>query len=98
VNRGGGGRCRCTRTGTPPTNKKEFNIWSHAETSVADPDPDPGSDHISKSLENFFGLKYLYCVCGSGIRELVDPGTGFRDGKKFGSGIQDKHPESATLT
>jgi hypothetical protein len=46
-------------------------------------------DHISESLEQFFG-------CGSGIRNLFDPGIGIRNGK-FGSGIWDKHPGYATL-
>jgi hypothetical protein len=31
---------------------------------------------------------------GYGIRNLSDPGSGM---KKFGFGIRDKHPESATL-
>jgi hypothetical protein len=43
-------------------------------------------DHISERLETIFlGLKYLKLF-------VADPGW-----KKFGSGIWDKHPGSATL-
>ncbi len=45
-------------------------------------------DHISKSLETIFGLKYL-------ISLMRDPGWKL-GWKKFGSGII-KHPGSATL-
>ncbi len=44
-------------------------------------------DHISESLKTIFGLKYL-----NSLMRLRDPGW-----KKFGSGIQDQHPGSATL-
>jgi hypothetical protein len=70
---------------------------------------DPGSgmnnpDHIFKSLETIFllflGLKYL-----NSLMRFRDPGwrqfgSGIRDGKKSdpGSGNQDKHPGSATLS
>jgi hypothetical protein len=59
---------------------------------VKNPDPNLGSgsgmnnpDHISESLETFFGVKILTFF------------DGIRDEKKFGSGISDKHPGSATL-
>ncbi len=76
--------------------------------SVADPDPGSGMckmsgsgsgtrirdeqpDHISESLETIFWVT----KCGSGIwnERNSDPGW-----KKFGSGIRDKHPGSATAT
>jgi hypothetical protein len=45
-------------------------------------------DHISESLETIFlRLKYL-----NSFMRIRDLGW-----KKFGAGIQDKHPESATL-
>jgi hypothetical protein len=43
-------------------------------------------DHISESLETIFLVKMLKFF-------YADPGW-----KKFGSGIRDKHPGSATLT
>ncbi len=42
-------------------------------------------DHIYESLENFFGVKIL---------KFFDSDPGW---KKFGSGVRDKHPGSATL-
>jgi hypothetical protein len=42
-------------------------------------------DHISESLETIFWVKILRFF-------YADPGW-----KKFGSGIRDKHPGSATL-
>jgi hypothetical protein len=54
-------------------------------------------DHFSESSETVFRDKNtLIILCGSGIRNLFDPGSGIRV-EKFGSGIRDKHPESATL-
>ena len=48
-----------------------------------------------KSYDNkFFSPLSFVAIFGSGIR---DPRSGFRDGKKSGSGIRDKHPGSATL-
>jgi|LakMenEpi03Aug12_release.lakeMendotaPanAssembly.Ray.scaffolds.fasta_scaffold6235465_1 hypothetical protein len=47
-------------------------------------------DHISVSLEAIFCVKMLKFFD-------ADPGSGIYDGKKFGSGIQDKLPGSATL-
>ncbi len=44
-------------------------------------------DHISESLEPIFGLKIFKFFD-------ADPGSGI---EKFGSGIRDKHPGSATL-
>jgi hypothetical protein len=44
-------------------------------------------DHISESLKIIFRVKILQFFDAD-----VDPGR-----KKFGSGIQDKHPGSATL-
>ncbi len=44
-------------------------------------------DHTSESLQTIFGLKYL-----NSSMQIRDPGW-----KKVGSGIQDKHPGSATL-
>jgi hypothetical protein len=49
------------------------------------------SNHISIS---FLGLKYLNSLCGSGIRDGKNSDPVW---KKFGSGIRDKHPGSATL-
>ncbi len=53
--------------------------------------------HISESLGTIFGVKILKFIDtdpdpGSRIYLSLDPGL-----KKFGSGIQDKHPGSATL-
>ncbi len=39
---------------------------------------------ISESLEQFFGLKYFYKICGSESGNLFDPGS---EMEKFGSGI-----------
>jgi hypothetical protein len=49
----------------------------------------------SESLEIIFGvknLKFFDADPGCGIEKISDPGW-----KKFGSGIRDKHPGSATL-
>jgi hypothetical protein len=57
-------------------------------------------DHISESLETIFCVKihiFFDADPGSGIFLTLDPGSGNRDGKKFGPGIRDKHPGSATL-
>jgi hypothetical protein len=57
-------------------------------------------DHISKSLETIFlWLKILKFFVvnsdpGSGIFLTLDLGSGM---EKFGSGIRNKHPGSATL-
>ncbi len=54
-------------------------------------------DHISKSLETIFRVKntwILWWGSGSGIFFTLDPVSGM---EKFGSGIRDKHPGSATL-
>jgi hypothetical protein len=49
-------------------------------------------NHISRELrKHFFGLRYL-ADPGSGNGKNSDPGW-----KKFGTGIRDKHPGSATL-
>jgi hypothetical protein len=55
-------------------------------------------DYISESLEIIFRVKILKFFDadpdhGSGIFLTLDPGWG----KKFGSGIRDKHPVPATL-
>jgi hypothetical protein len=45
----------------------------------SDPDPRPGMnilDNISESLDTLFWVKNT-----SGIRDLLDPGSGIRDGK-----------------
>jgi hypothetical protein len=47
-------------------------------------------DHISESLETIFGLKRL----GLFDADLFDHESGM---EKFGSGIRDKQPGSATL-
>jgi hypothetical protein len=44
-------------------------------------------DHISERLETVFGSKYL-----NSLMRIRDP-----EWKKFGSGIRDKQPGSATL-
>ncbi len=49
---------------------------------------------VLRTLYQFFRLKILWCVSGSGILNLVNPGPGIRDGK---NGIRDKHPGSVTL-
>ena len=46
-------------------------------------------DHISESLESIFGLKIFKFFDAD-----PDPESGI---EKFGSGIRDKHPGSATL-
>jgi hypothetical protein len=57
------------------------------KNQVSDP------NHISESLETIFRVKNIYIVlCGSGFRNLFDPGSGM---EKFGSGI--KNPGSTTL-
>jgi hypothetical protein len=63
-------------------------------------DPDPGMnipDHISESLETIFWVKILEFFDADAARDpgifvIRDPGW-----KKFGSGIRNKHPGSATL-
>jgi hypothetical protein len=63
-----------------------------------DPDPESGSgmnipDHISESLETFFGLKiskFFDVDPGSGIRNLFDPGSGM---EKFGPGSRINIPD-----
>jgi hypothetical protein len=67
-------------------------IWDPDPGWGQNPDPDPGSrmnlpDRFSKSLETVLGLKILKFFDAD-----TDPGW-----KKFGSGIRDKHPGSATL-
>jgi hypothetical protein len=52
-------------------------------------------DHISESLEKFFGIKKLKFIDadadpGSGIFLTLDLGSGM---EKFRSGIRDKHPD-----
>jgi hypothetical protein len=58
-------------------------------------------DHISESLEPFFGLKYLNSLMRIRDPEWKnsDPGSEIRNPgmKKIGSGIRDKPPGSATL-
>jgi hypothetical protein len=56
-------------------------------------------DNISKSLETIFGLKYLNSLMRFRIRdpEFFQPCIRDLGWKKFGSGIQDKHPGSAAL-
>jgi hypothetical protein len=53
-------------------------------------------DHISESLESIFRLEYL-----NSLMRIRDPGWKNSDQssgmEKFGSGIRDKHPGSATL-
>jgi hypothetical protein len=49
-------------------------------------------DHFSESLETIFGVKILKFFDADaapypGSGSLFDPGSGIRDGKKFGSGI-----------
>jgi hypothetical protein len=55
-------------------------------------------DHISESLHNFWGWKYLnlWCRSGSRIRNLFDPGSRIRDWK-IQIRNRDEHPGSATL-
>ncbi len=50
-----------------------------------------------RELSNIFlGSKTYILLCGSGIRDLFYPVSGFGM-EKFGSEMQDKHPGSATL-
>jgi hypothetical protein len=52
-------------------------------------------DHISESLETIFWVKILeILLCRSWIRDRKIFDLGW---KKFGSGIWNKHPGSATL-
>ncbi len=54
-------------------------------------------DHISVSLETFFWDKnslILWCGYGTGIRNLLDPGSGM---EKFGSGINIPDPQHSLL-
>jgi hypothetical protein len=77
---------------------------SRSGTRIRDPDPGPRSgmnipDHISESLEQVLGLKYLSSLMRMRI-QIWDPkifltlDTGW---KKFGSRFRDKLPEYATL-
>jgi hypothetical protein len=57
-------------------------------------------DHISETLKQFFGLKYLNSLIRMGIWNLIDPGSGIRDRKnsnpgwkKFESGINILDPQ-----
>ncbi len=57
-------------------------------------------DHISESLETIFWvkipvIKFFDADADPGSGNLFYPGSGM---KKFGSGIRDKHPGSATLS
>jgi hypothetical protein len=69
----------------------------------SDPDPGPGMnipDQFSESLETVFRAKLLKVFDAdsdpaSVILLTLDPGSRM---EKFGSGIRDKHPGSATLT
>jgi hypothetical protein len=59
-------------------------------------------DHISESVETIFWVKILKFLDAdadpdSRSGNLFEPGSGIRVGKKFGSGIRDKHSGSATL-
>ncbi len=53
-------------------------------------------DHISERLVKIFGLKILFVADPDTGSDgcLFDPESGM---EKFGSGIRDKHPGSATL-
>ncbi len=65
---------------------------------VKNQDPDPRSgmnnpNHISESLETILWVKILkFFDADPGCKKNSDPGW-----KKIGSGIREKHPESATL-
>jgi hypothetical protein len=51
-------------------------------------------DHISESLETIFFvkiLKFFYAEPGSGVEKKL--GSGIRDGKKLGSGINIPDPQ-----
>jgi hypothetical protein len=57
-------------------------------------------DHISENLEAVFWakiIKFFDADPDPVFGNLFDPISVIRDGNKIGSGIQDKHPRSATL-
>jgi hypothetical protein len=70
-----------------------FGPWIRDPGWVRNQDTDPASgsgmnipDHISGSLETFLWVKNTQILlCGSGIRNFFDPGSGM---EKFGSGIR----------
>ncbi len=63
--------------------------------------PEPGSRTRDLIFENLVSVFWvintwtLWCGSGSGVRDLVNPGSGIRDGK---ISIRDKHSGSATLS
>jgi hypothetical protein len=58
----------------------------------------PGSGSYFRELrKSFLGLKYLKFFDADRDGKNSDPGSGIRDGKKFGSEIRDKNPGSAIL-
>ncbi len=86
-----------------------WEFWDIPVTSVADPDlgiriGKSGSgmnmpDHLSESLETIFMVNNTFVLDadldrGPGTFLSLDPGSAI---EKFGTGIRDKHPESATL-
>jgi hypothetical protein len=59
-------------------------------------DEHPGS-YLQELRNNVLGVKntkILRCGCGSGILNILDPGSGIRNGQIL---IRDKHTGSATL-
>jgi hypothetical protein len=64
-----------------------FDPW------IQNPDPRRKSQILFlRTKYKFFGLNILRS--GSRIRDLINPGSGWQ---KFGPGIRDKYPGSATL-
>jgi hypothetical protein len=64
---------------------------ARSESGIRIRDEHPGS-YFRELRNNFLGQKYFNLLMR--IRNLFDPGSGM---EKFGPGIRDKHPGSATL-
>jgi hypothetical protein len=64
-----------------------FDPWIRVPGWVKNQDPDPGWTIFPRAWKHIFGLKYF-----NSLMRIRDPGW-----KKFGSGIWDKLPGSATL-
>jgi hypothetical protein len=61
-----------------------FHPWNWDLGWIKNQDPDPGSgmniqEHISDSLETIVLVKNTYFLCGSGIMNLFDPGSGIQN-------------------
>ncbi len=72
-------------------------FWPLDPGSGIEKNPDPGYGIRDEHPGSYFWVKntsILWCGSGTGIRDLLNPGSGIRDGKYR---IRDKLPGSATL-